>query len=114
MNKGKLEQESIEFSIEIINYSKWLVEFHKEFILSKQILRSGTSIGANIHEATYAASRADFVSKLQIALKEAAETEYWMIVLKRTGYASANFDHMEFRLTAIKKMLTASINTAKN
>lgn len=114
MNKGKLAQQSIDFSIEIINYSQWLVNERKEYVLSKQILRSGTSIGANIHEANYASSRADFIAKLQIALKEAAETEYWIIVLERTGYFGGDYQQMKLKLAGIKKMLIASINTAKN
>lgn len=76
INQSPLINQSIEFSISIVNYYKWLAFEKKEFVMSKQILKSGTSIGANIHEANFAASKADFISKMQIALKEAAETAY--------------------------------------
>ena len=71
-----LSEQSIAFSIDIVNYYKWLISEKKEFVLSKQILRSGTSIGANIHEANFAVSNPDFISKMQIALKETSETEF--------------------------------------
>ena len=81
-----LSEQSISFSIDIVNFYKWLCSEKREFVLSNQILRSATSIGANIHEANFAVSKADFISKMQIALKETSETEYWLIVLERTEY----------------------------
>jgi four helix bundle protein len=74
---GQLVQQSIQFSIELVGFYKWLCYEKHEYVLSRQVLKSGTSIGANIHEAIYGASRADFAAKLQISLKEASETEYW-------------------------------------
>ena len=85
MSESKLRTLSIDFSVEIINLVKHLKE-QRESIMSNQIGRSGTSIGANIHEAQYAHGRADFIAKLQIALKEASETGYWLELLLRTNY----------------------------
>ena len=79
--------------------------------MSRQILRSGTSIGANIHEAEYGASKADFRNKLKIALKEANETEYWIIVLESTGYFDTAFDDMKAILKSIIKMLISALNS---
>ena len=79
--------------------------------MSRQILRSGTSIGANIHEAEYGASRKDFKNKLQIAAKEANETEYWLIVLESTGYYDPAFNDMKALLKSIIRMLTSAINS---
>ncbi|MBQ7312205.1 MAG: four helix bundle protein [Clostridia bacterium] len=104
---------SIDFSIEIIRYYKWLIAEHKEYVMSKQILRSGTSIGANIHEAYYAVSKPDFISKMQIALKEASETEYWLTILKKTGYSSPEFSILDSQCLSLKKMLISTLNTIK-
>ena len=79
--------------------------------MSKQILRSGTSIGANIHEAEYGASKADFRNKLKIALKEANETEYWLIVLESTDYFDPAFNDMKATLKSIIKMLISALNS---
>ena len=81
--KGELAIYSIEFSLRIISYYKWLTEVKREYVMARQILRSGTSIGANIHEAEYAISKADFINKIQIAAKEANETEYWLYIPPR-------------------------------
>ena len=86
MKDSELIKQSIDFSVLIVEYYKWLVSHRKEFVMSKQILRSGTSIGSNIHEAQYAISKADFINKIHISLKEASETEYWLIILEKTGY----------------------------
>ena len=85
MKENRLAELSMEFSVDIINLVKQLKE-HREVIISNQIGRSGTSIGANIHEAQYAQGKKDFVSKLEIALKEASETGYWIELLHRTNY----------------------------
>lgn len=108
-----LAGESIRFSVEIVNYCKWLTNEKSEYVLSKQLLRSGTSIGANIHEANYAISRADFIAKMQIALKEAAETEYWITILKQTGYFENHHEKICEDLRSIKRMLIATLKTAK-
>ena len=102
------------FSIGIINLVKDL-KSKRETIISNQIGRSGTSIGANIREAQYAQSRADFISKLQIALKEANETGYWLELLLHTGYIDQDRYHkMNDYCTSIRVLLISSIKTAKS
>ena len=81
-----IEEKSFAFAVRIVNLYKHLNETKKEFVLSKQLLRSGTSIGANIAEAEQAQSTADFISKMSIALKEASETKYWIRLLASTSY----------------------------
>ena len=82
--------------------------------MSKQLLKSGTSIGANIHEANYAVSKADFITKMQIALKEASETEYWLIVLEKTDYLPKEFYQLKEKCNGLKRMLISTLNTTKN
>ncbi len=82
--------------------------------MSKQLLKSGTSIGANIHEANYAVSKADFITKMQIALKEASETEYWLIVFEKTDYLPENFYQLKEKCNGLKRMLISTLNTTKN
>ena len=91
-----------------------LIKTKKETVISKQIVRSGTSIGANINEANYGQSKADFISKLQIALKEANETGYWLELLYKTNYINEK-QHKELDVlcAGLRAMLIASINTAK-
>ena len=79
-------EKSMDFAVKIVKLYKYLIKEHAEYVLSKQLLRSGTSIGANVSEAVYAQSRADFLSKMYIALKEANESAYWIELLKRTNY----------------------------
>ncbi|SFV59843.1 ATPase involved in DNA repair [hydrothermal vent metagenome] len=86
MKKDLLREKSFAFALRIIKLSQYLQKEHKEYILSKQVIRSGTSIGALIREAQYAQSKADFLHKLTIALKEANETEYWLLLLNKSGY----------------------------
>ena len=81
-----IEEKSFAFAVRIVHLHKYLNETKKEFVLSKQLLRSGTSIGANIAEAEQAQSAADFISKMSIALKEASETKYWIRLLASTSY----------------------------
>ena len=84
-------------------------------IMSKQILRSGTSIGANTHEALYAQSKADFVSKLSISLKEASETSYWLTLLEKTGYLSqTEYKSMKADVDELMRMIIASLKTVRN
>ena len=99
------------FSIYIVNYYKWLSSEKREFVLSKQILRSGTSIGANIHEANFAVSKPDFIAKMQIALKDTSETEYWLIVLEKTDYSPQEFHHLKEKCNSLKRMLISTPNT---
>ena len=81
-----IEDKSFRFAIRIVNLYKYLCRTKKEFVLSKQLLRAGTSIGANVAESQQAQSRADFIAKLSIALKETSETKYWLRLLKATDY----------------------------
>ncbi len=113
MKDSELISQSIEFSVFLVDYYKSLVFDMKEYVMSKQILRSGTSIGANIHEAQYAISNADFIHKLTISLKEASETEYWLIILTRTGYLPQKFETLKPKCESLKKMLVATLNTLK-
>lgn len=110
-----IEEKSFSFSLEIIKTFQYLTDIKREFILSKQLIRSGTSIGANITEAEYAQSRPDFISKMNIALKEAAETNYWLRLLSITGYL--NQEETTILLEKNKELiriLTAIIKTTKN
>lgn len=108
------ERKSFLFAVRIVNLAKHLNTSKKENILSKQLLRSGTSIGANIAEAEQAQSRADFISKMSIALKEAVETNYWLRLLQATDYLSeAEFSSIHSDCRELEKMLTAIIKTAK-
>ena len=86
MKENVLIDKSVAFAARVIKLNQYLTKDKKEHIISKQIIRSGTSIGANIHEANYGQSKADFISKMHIALKETAETEYWLKLLKLSGY----------------------------
>lgn len=113
MKDNELIKQSISFSVSIVEYYKSLIYDKKEFVMSKQILRSGTSIGANIHEAQYAVSKADFINKMHLSLKEASETEYWLIVLEQTGYLSKEYDDLKNKCTSLKKMLISALNTLK-
>ncbi len=114
MKDNILIDKSLHFAARIIKLNKYLVSDKKETVISRQIIRSGTSIGANINEANYGQSKADFISKMQIALKETAETEYWLRLLILSEYikdkecASLLDDCLE-----IKRILISSINTAK-
>ena len=113
MAKNRLSEVSVALAIEIVKYCRWLTDERREFVMSKQLLRSGTSVGANIHEANYASSRADFINKLQIAVKEAAETEYWMTILRETGFFAERFAGLPQLCESMIRLLTASLNTAK-
>ena len=109
-----IEQKSFRFAIRIVNLCRHVRSTKKEYTLSGQLLRSGTSIGANITEAQQAQSKADFVSKLSIALKEASETKYWIRLLHATEYLSAQeYQSICADCTEIDKILVASIKTAK-
>ena len=113
MSESKLRTQSMDFAVSIINLVKYLKE-KRESIISNQIGRSGTSIGANIREAQYAHGKADFIAKLQIALKEANETGYWLELLFKTNYISEEeYKSLDSACTSIRVMLISSINTAK-
>ena len=113
MSESKLRDQSLDFAVRIIDLVKDLKSKH-ETVISNQIGRSGTSIGANIYEANYAQGKTDFVSKLEIALKEASETGYWLELLHRTGYIEDSaFDSLNDQCTTIRVMLVSSCRTAK-
>ena len=113
MAESKLRTLSIDFAVQILNLVKFLKSQH-ETIVSNQIGRAGTSIGANIHEAQYAHGKPDFISKLQIALKEANETSYWLVLLSKTNYiVPAEYDRLESLCRELRITLISSINTAK-
>ncbi len=100
--------------LRIVKLSKYLNDTHHIYRLSDQILRSGTSVGANIREAEYGQSKADFIHKLSISLKEANETEYWLCLLKDSGYLDEKmFQSLELDIKELIKMLISSINTTK-
>ena len=113
MKENKLAELSMEFAVDIINLVRQLKE-NRESIISNQIGRSGTSIGANIHEAQYAQGKKDFISKLEIALKEASETGYWLELLHRTNYIDEQlYKSLSAKCTSLRVMLIASCRTAK-
>ena len=102
------------FCPDIIKLHQYLIKTKKETIISKQIVRSGTSIGANINEANYGQSKADFISKMHIALKETAETEYWLKLLIMSEYITEDMGKSLLEdCLEIKRILVASINIAK-
>ena len=113
MAESKLRTLSIDFAVQILNLVKILKNQH-ETIVSNQIGRAGTSIGANIHEAQYAHGKPDFIAKLQIALKETNETSYWLELLLKTNYIDeARYQDLNRVCSQIRVMLIKSINTAK-
>ena len=108
-------EKSKDFAIRIVNLYKYLNDDKKEYVLSKQVLRSGTSIGAKVAEAQNAQSRADFQSKLNIALKEATETKYWLRLLEATDYLSKlEFESVISDCEEIEKILSSSVKKLKD
>jgi len=113
MRSDQLSIQSMDFAVSIINLVKGLKAKH-ESVISNQIGRSGTSIGANIREAQYAHGKADFIAKLQIALKEANETGYWLDLLYRTDFLpESEYSALNSACASIRVMLISSIKTAK-
>ena len=114
MDNHIARNKSMDFALRIVKLYQYLCSDKKEFVLSKQLLRSGTSVGANLSESKYAQSKSDFISKCSISLKEIAETEYWLELLYKTDfldekqYTSINSD-----CSRIAKILTAIVKTAK-
>lgn len=107
-------EKSKEFAVNIVNLCKEIKSVQRESVLTNQLLRCGTSIGANIHESRYAQSTADFISKMQIALKECYESEYWLELLFRTQYIEEQkYNVLKNNCGAIRRMLISSINTTK-
>lgn len=112
MNSPLLDK-SLDFAAQIVLFYEALCKTKKDTTIAKQLLCSATSIGANINEAVYGNSKADFVSKLHIALKETGESIYWLTLLKRTNLIDYPFDELLLLAEEIKRMLIASLNTAK-
>lgn len=117
MNSEKsspLKDKSYVFATKIVRLSQFLVSEKKEYVLSKQTLHSGTAIGALIRESEFAASRADFINKLTVSLKEANETEYWLMLLKDTDYLNnEEFAQLRSECKELIAMLVSSIKTSK-
>lgn len=112
MKPSIIKEKSFNFALDIINLYKELKE-KNEFIISKQLLRSGTSIGANIEEAGAAQTKKDFISKISIASKEARETKYWLNLLQKSQLVSNNFDKYLLDIEEIIKILTSIIKTSQ-
>ena len=110
-----LLDKSLKFAARIVRLYQYLTKEKKESVISKQIIRSGTSIDANANEAVYGVSKAEFIAKLQISLKETAETEYWLRLLVMSEYLTdAEGESLLSECLEIKRILTATLNTAKN
>ena len=110
-----LRDKSFAFALRIVKLNKYLIDERREFTLSKQVLRSGTSIGANIEEAVHAQSRIDFIHKLSIAQKEASETNYWLRLLKESDMLNAKLGlSLLGDCEELQRLLAASIKTAKS
>ncbi len=114
MKENLLKNKSFSFAIRIVNLYKYLIIEKKEFVLSKQLLRSETSVGAMIREAEFGQTKSDFIHKLSIAQKEANETQYWIELLFQTEYLTTEqFESLNQNIIEILKLITASIKTAK-
>jgi four helix bundle protein len=114
VTKSILKEKSYTFAIRIVKLNQFLCEEKKEYTLSKQILRAGTAIGALIREAEFGQSKADFRSKMSIALKEANETDYWLNLLKDTGYLNEKmFQSVSGDCLELIKLLVATVKTTK-
>ena len=112
--KNVILDKSLEFAVRIVNLSKFLNSEKKEFVLSKQIIRSGTAIGVLVREAQQAESSADFIHKLSIALKEADETDYWLILLNRTEYLNeTQYKSLKENIEELIKLLISIIKSSK-
>ena len=115
MSESPLRNKSKDFAKQIVVLCRNIKTAHRESVLTNQLLRSGTSIGANIYEAQYAQGPKDFISKLEIAQKECFETEYWLELLFETGYIpDAQYKVLKNTCGAIRRMLISSINTVKS
>lgn len=113
--ESPLKNKSYAFAIRIVRFSQYLQNARKEFVLSKQILRSGTAVGALIREAEFAQSKPDFTHKMNIALKEANETEYWLNILKDTDYLEQKlFESLQADCKELIAMLVSTVKTTKS
>jgi four helix bundle protein len=113
--ESPLKTKSYRFGVRIVRLSQFLVSDRKEYVLSRQILRAGTAIGALVREAEYGISKADFRNKMSIALKEANETEYWLLMLRETDYVDEKaFRSLQFDCVELIKMLIATVKTSRH
>jgi len=114
LKQSILTEKSYKFALRVIKLYKYLCSEHKEFVLSKQVLRSGTAIGALIKEAEFAQSKADFTNKLSISLKEANETEYWLSLLNDSGYINDKmYNSISPEIKELIALLVTSVKTSK-
>lgn len=114
MKKNVVKDKSFSFAVKIVNLCKLLINEKKEFVISKQLIRSGTAVGALVRESEHAESKVDFIHKLSIALKEANETDYWIELLYETKYInSEEFAGLEFDIKELIKLLVSIIKTSK-
>jgi four helix bundle protein len=115
VSKSIVRDKSFDFALRIIKLYKYLTEQKREYVLSKQVLRSGTAVGALIREAEQGESKADFIHKLAIALKEAKETEYWLELLFHSDYIEEkSYESIDVDVRELIKLLTSIIKTSKN
>lgn len=114
MKKNIVAEKSIAFAIRIVKAYKFLITEHKEYVLSKQLLKSGTAIGALVRESEHAESKADFVHKMSIALKEANETDYWLFILKEADYLNENeYESIRNDCDELIRLLVSIVKTTK-
>ena len=114
MKDNIIKNKSFDFALRIVKLYQYLTDTKREFVLSKQLLRSGTSIGAMVRESEHAESKADFIHKLSIALKEANESDYWLELLYRSGYLDEKeYNSVKNDLEEILKLLVSIIKTSK-
>ena len=111
--ESPLIEKSLDFATQVVLFYEEFSKLKKDTTIAKQLLRSATSVGANLNEAIYGNSKADFISKLHISLKEVSESIYWLTLLKRTNIVVYDFEGILSLAEEIKRMLIASINTAK-
>ncbi len=115
MAESVMLEKAKDFAVEIVFLCKSIKEEKRESVMTNQLIRSGTSIGANIHESKYGHSTADFIAKMQIALKECYESEYWLELLNRTQFLSdEQYKSLKNSCGAIRRMLISSINTVSS
>jgi len=114
MNDNVIINKTMDFAVRVVNLCRYLSEEKREFMISNQLLRSGTSIGANVREGVYAQSKNDFISKMSIALKETSETEYWLELLMRTKYLNdEQYTSIKIDCGEVAKLLTAIVKSSK-
>ena len=114
MKQNIIKEKSFDFAIDIVNLYKELAYNKKEYVMSRQLLKSGTSIGANVREAEFAQSKPDFTNKMSISLKEANETDYWLDLLHETEFINkAEFDKFKSKSTEMLKLLVSIVKSSK-